>query len=295
MVQSSTPDYKFIKQQLESGLVIPFLGSAASLVFADQQPCPPSANDLAKQLARNTELPQDEPLELAMVAQYIKGIGGPGPLKIKLHEIFNRDYAVTPLHQYLATVAAQKPLLLVTTNYDDLLELALCQVPHDVVTHICDQPKVFWHKHREQDGKWIDTDPEESFPNELDLDLQSVSTIYKMHGTVDKRKSSRDQYVIADDDYIDFLTRMTKSTAIPSVIAEVFEQRHFLFLGYGLKDWTVRVVLNRIQSDFSGQSSFTSWAIQYQPSRFEYKFWIKRNVEVFDVDLKDFVRNLTVA
>jgi len=296
------PDYPFIKEQLETGQVIPFLGSAASLVVDSPDsgglPVPPSASDLARALAINTDLPEGEPIELATVAQYLKGVGGSGPLYKKLRAIFNRDYTATSLHKYLAQVASQVPLLVVTTNYDDILETAFGEVEHDVVTHICDRKlgdRVFWKKHRLVEGEWVDSEPEKVIPNKLNIDLNKTSAIYKMHGAVDKQSSSRDQYVIAEDDYIDFLTRMTRNKAIPAVFSEIFKSRHFLFLGYGLKDWNLRVVLNRIQDNIRGTSEFSSWAIQYRPSLLEYRFWIKRDVEVFDVDLKDFVRNLKSA
>ena len=38
---------------------------------------------------------------------------------------------------------------------------------------------------------------------------------------------------------------MTKNKAIPAIFAEPFQTRHFLFLGYGLNDWNLRVVLYR--------------------------------------------------
>jgi len=44
------------------------------------------------------------------------------PLKRELHEIFARDYEIPRMHLFLAGVPA--PLLIVTTDYDDLVERA---------------------------------------------------------------------------------------------------------------------------------------------------------------------------
>ena len=41
------------------------------------------------------------------------------PLRKRLKEIFSHEQAPTPLHEFLAGLPA--PLLIVTTNYDDLL------------------------------------------------------------------------------------------------------------------------------------------------------------------------------
>ena len=101
-----------------------------------------------------------------------------------------------------------------------------------------------------------------------------------------------DQYVITEDDYIDFLTRMTKKKAVPAIFAEPFQTRHFLFLGYSLSDWNLRVVLNRIEKDLRRRKGIKSWAIQYKPSRLEQRFWQERGVEVYDMTIEEFVTKL---
>jgi hypothetical protein len=347
MPEKEIPDYTFIKEQLETGKVIPFLGAAASLVGQSASPkkqgdvatgkegsitesgieqdaidpgatssenaepssvgkvsgsnlrqVPPSASELARLLADKTAV-QDEAFDLATVAQYLKAVGGSGPLYDKLHKIFGCEYHPTPLHEYLAEVATNVPLLVITTNYDDIIEKAFHEVSHDVVVHICDPKlgdRVFWHQHRKENEVWTDSEPEKVIPNKIKkLDLSKTSVIYKMHGAVDKRQPTRDQYVIAEDDYIDFLTRMSKNKAIPANFTEAFQFRHFLFLGYGLRDWNLRVILNRIQDNMGSASEFTSWAIQYQPTVLESRFWGRRDVQLFDLDLMEFVDKLKSA
>jgi hypothetical protein len=129
-------------------------------------------------------------------------------------------------------------------------------------------------------------------PNKLDIDLSKRTVIYKMHGAVDRGDMSRDQYVITEDDYIDFLARMTKNKAVPAIFAEPFQTRHFLFLGYGLRDWNLRVVLNRIEKDLQRQKGIKSWAIQHKPSPLEQRFWQERGVEVYDQLLDKFVEEI---
>ena len=128
--------------------------------------------------------------------------------------------------------------------------------------------------------------------NKLDIDLGRVTVIYKMHGAVDRREPKRDQYVITEDDYIDFLTRMTKKKVIPAIFAELFQTRHFLFLGYSLRDWNLRVVLNRIQKDLRWPKAIKSWAVQHKPSLLEQRFWQERGVEVYDMNIEEFVNQL---
>jgi hypothetical protein len=192
------------------------------------------------------------------------------------------------LHNFLAGI--DHPLLIITTNYDDLIERALrlrgCKF--DVVIHTTNPDlgdRILWQAHDKEA-------PVEVSPNKLDIDLEAVTVIYKMHGTIDRRLPARDQYVITEDDYVDFLVRMTKNKAIPAIFAEPFQSSHFLFLGYSLRDWNLRVILSRIQNELRRPSDITSWGIQYKPSLMELKFWQRRGVEVYDQPLNEFVREI---
>ena len=66
------------------------------------------------------------------MAQYFEAALGAGPLRERLRDIFSHRQPPTPLHQFLASMPA--PLLVVTTNYDDLLERAFQAAgkPYDV-------------------------------------------------------------------------------------------------------------------------------------------------------------------
>jgi UDP-2,3-diacylglucosamine pyrophosphatase LpxH len=291
------PPYRLIHESLGKGLVIPFLGAGASFNRASpsdpegkkpRELYLPTAYELADYLARKAEFPSGETLDLAKVAQYYSLVGGRTPLYRELHSIFDRDFPVAALHTFLASIP--HPLLIITTNYDDLIERAFLQQGRsfDIVVHTTNPDlgdRVLWLQH----GSTV---PREVSPNKLDIDLGAVTVIYKMHGTVDRRKADLDQYVITEDDYVDFLVRMTKNKAIPAIFAEPFQNSHFLFLGYSLRDWNLRVILNRIQTDLRRASDIISWGIQYKPSLMERKFWQKRGVEVYDLLLDEFVKAL---
>lgn len=250
----------------------------------------PRADELACYLARQTNFPSDEMPDLTKVAQYYDVVGGRGRLERDLHDIFNKDYPFTSLHTRLAAVEA--PLLIVTTNYDDLLERAFRKAgrPFDVVIHTNNPPKlghnILWWQHGS-------SQPVFTVPNKLGVDPLKTTVIYKMHGAVDRDDHTRDQYVITEDDYIEFLTRMTrKGHVIPAPFTEPFQTRSFLFLGHGLRDWNLRVVLNGIEKEMKLTKRIASWAVQHRPSALERRFWQNRNVEVYDMELETFVNNL---
>jgi hypothetical protein len=50
-----------------------------------------------------------------------------------------------------------------------------------------------------------------------------------MHGAADRHNPDHDSYLITEDDYVEFLARMTSRTAIPDAFGEPFRRSHFLF------------------------------------------------------------------
>jgi hypothetical protein len=282
------PPYPEIYERVMAGKLIAFLGAGAPLYDRNPKSTPwfqrqqgrevfsylPTAGELADYLAMRTQLPESEKGELTKMAQYYEAVLGPDPLRERLRDIFSYAQAPTPLHQFLAGAAA--PVLIVTTNYDDLMERAYQErdKPYDVVVHMTDQEKVLWWDHNKQE-------PQEVPADDLLIELDQVSVVYKMHGAIDRRQHRIGDYVITEDDYVEFLTRMTRRSVIPPIFAEPFQSRPFLFLGYGLYDWNLRVILNRIQ-EFRGHPKFRSWAIETLSKPVERKLWEARGVNVYD-------------
>ena len=291
------PPYPIIFQGLTQRRVIPFIGAGASLgrvvddVAWDKDTAsrPPTAGELTHHLAKQAVFPEAEQRDLAKVAQYYDAVAaGRVALHRELHEIFARDYPLADIHSFLAEIEA--PLIIVTTNYDDLIERAFRarEKPFDVVVHTT-------HSEHADSVLWwpCDQEPRYVTPNEfVDINLDTTTVIYKMHGSADSQDEFRDSYVITEDDYIEFLTRVATKTAIPAIFAEPFQMRHFLFLGYGLGDWNLRVVLNKLERDWPRRRGIRSWAIQLHPSALERQFWQQRGVEIYDMTIQEFIHNL---
>ena len=82
--------------------------------------------------------------------------------------------------------------------------------------------------------------------------------ILKLHGAIDRRDFKQDSYVITEDSYIDYLVGGDLGADIPVSLLERMADSHFLFLGYSMHDWNLRVILNRI---WGGQQlDLKSWA-----------------------------------
>ena len=278
--------------------MIPFLGAGASVgsrnPSSDSWPGVgaeflPASGELAGYLAEEAEYPEPDPQDLAKVAQYAWISSGRTGLHAALRPVFNRDYQPLPVHEYLASI--EVPLLIVTTNYDTLVEDALTSAgrPHDIVVQTTDEDladQVYWIPHDSSVPELKTL----GGPGGLDIDLSARTVVYKIHGSVNRTAGENDQYLITEDDYVSFLGRMTGGKAIPMVFAEAFQTRQFLFLGHGLGDWNLRVLLNRLQTRPSVDDP--SWAIQKDVTDVEKEFWSKRGVNVYEVDVTDFVGGL---
>jgi hypothetical protein len=117
--------------------------------------------------------------------------------------------------------------------------------------------------------------------------LEERSTLLKIHGAVDRGDAGSDSYVITEDQYIDYLARESATRLIPAYLMARMRSSHFLFLGYGMRDWNLRVILRSIWAE--QMRHFTSWAIQREPSEIDRRFWERHRVEILNVSLEDWV------
>jgi hypothetical protein len=177
----------------------------------------------------------------------------------------------------------------ITTNYDDVLERAFREIgePFDVLVYITDGDDrgKFVHVPCEGGARLIER------PNEYsDVNPETRSVILKIHGAVDRSGSNSDSFVITEDHYIDYLTRTDIASLLPVHVAARLKKSHFLFLGYGLRDWNLRVILHRIAG--AQKLPYSSWAIQRGPDQLDTKFWSRREISIIDCDLSEYIAAL---
>ena len=301
--------YGRVVRDLVENRIVPLLGAGVNL---SQRPPGepfrlgknlPSGAELAEYLADAFFYPEPElRQDLLRVAQYAVATDGTGPLYAELRSLFHRDYKPTVVHEFFAALPRllepvrangeppEAPFqLIVTTNYDDGLERAFdaAKQPYDVVWYIADGSErgKFWH--RAPDG--VATLIEQ--PDEYDmLSLERRSVILKIHGAVDRQDKLRDSYVITEDHYIDYLTKTELKQLVPVELVAKLMSSRFLFLGYSMPDWNLRVILHRI---WGGQPlTYRPWAIQRDPAEIERTLWKSRDVDVLDIPLDRYVKEL---
>jgi hypothetical protein len=185
--------------------------------------------------------------------------------------------------------AGRGGMLFVTTNYDDALERAFADEgePYELVTYIAEGKDRGRFRHFRADGKVTVIDRPNKY-NELRLDRSSV--IAKIHGAVD-RHNHLDSYVITEDHYIDYLTRADVGGLFPVNLGMKLRASHFLFLGYSLRDWNLRVMLYRLWAEQQGMT-YNSWAVQADPDPIDKFAWDERGVDILPVSCQDFVSAL---
>jgi SIR2-like domain len=319
MADDLATHYQDVADELVEGNVIPFLGAGANLCgrpedahwTVGQGEYMPNAYELAFYLAQRFRYPAADEKELdrvasdlARVSQYVAIQRGSRRLYTELHKIFSPAYRPSPLHRFFARLpsllrarrSTSPYQLIVTTNYDDALETAFNEAGEkfDLVWYMAEGEGrgKFMHQAPGADPVVVER------PNEcIDLAPEQRSVILKIHGDVDRSDPSKpgeDSFVITEDDYIEFLTHSTDpANLIPIGLLDRMKENAFLFLGYSLRDWNLRVILYRLWREQTLGSQ--SWAVQRKPMSFERKFWSLRRVELLDIDLDDYIRRLEHA
>jgi hypothetical protein len=321
--------YAEVIRAIKGGQVVPFLGAGVNLFRRKEitgwQPGQrlPSGAELAQYLAEYYNYPSPDRRNLLRVSQYAAIKSGTGPLYDSPSEVFNAEYEITYLHRFFAKLpgwlkamgSRRCHQLIVTTNYDNVLEKAFYEQkePYDLVIYIAKEPNLgkFWHIPYRDDqsppadgvsppqGAILIEDPNAYNGLPFDKAFNPLRTvILKIHGAVDRvtdRASASpdqimDSFVITEDDYIDYLAYTDVSRLMPVQVNAKLMNSGFLFLGYGLRDWNLRVILRRIWRE--QYLSYRCWAVQKDVDELDEMFWQKHFVTIIEARLEKYMVQL---
>jgi SIR2-like domain len=306
-----------IARDVLEGRVVPILGAGVNL--CERPPSVkwdidsgflPSGAELAEHLASQSAYTPDlyrattsdekyEPVfDLIAVSQYVEVLKGSVDLYRALHDVFDREYEPSIVHWFLARLATaglgSEPLLMITTNYDFALENAFraLEVPYDLVTYVTDFPKN--QRGRFTHSKWEPGQPTESEPKVITNSNKYTDVgatrpaIVKIHGATKRGGDyKQDNYVISEDDYIDYLMQPNTTNLLPVTIRERLSESHFLFLGYSLRDWNLRVLLKRIWE--AQWLSTRSWSVRLHADEMDESFWHQQGVLTLRHPLREYI------
>jgi hypothetical protein len=116
-----------------------------------------------------------------------------------------------------------------------------------------------------------------------DLSPDSRSVLLRLRGAADPGpERTWESFVVTEDDHIDYPGAGELEGAIPVTLAARLRRSHFLFLGYDLADWNLRLVVSRLRGGRS--APYASWAVRAGPTPLELAFWRHLDVQVLDID-----------
>ncbi len=283
-----------VAKALLAGRLVVVLGPAAYRGGESDEEPMPGPDEVVAHLARVFDCPRDHARDLAHVAEWVTVAKGAGPLYDELHALFNLG-APGPVHRALAELAGvvravEAPAqLLLTTGFDRLLEQAFGELDEelDVVLYLAfgRHRGKFLHLRANGDSTVVE------IPNAY-TDLSSERTVlFKIHGGIDARPEREwESFVVSEDDYIDYLAQADISVVLPVTLAARLRRSHFLFLGYQLDEWSLRVFLHRM---FGREKvAYRSWAIGSAGDEIERELWRQRGIDAFDLPLEEYLARL---
>jgi hypothetical protein len=306
--------YRLVLAQA-SNLVI-FLGSDANLdgdgdgaPWQEGSPRLPDDRELARYLAAKAGLDDPDP-HLAEVAQYARVMCGESVVSEWLRDVLSVDVTPGDVHRFLARMPAhlrrkdgqRNHQMIVTPNYDATLERELrrAKEPFDVVVFMSpgtNNPGKFVHIPWDGMPRVVESPNDETGLPIRDDGRMLRTLIVRISGAVDDRTAGylwEDNYVITEDDYIEFLSGCAPEQVIPAQILNKLRRASYLFLGYSMSDWRLRVFLRRIWP--GGQLTKAKyWAVERAPDEFEREMCQSAQISLLPCSLAAYLRGLDRA
>lgn len=285
----------------ESGVVI-FLGAE---VNAEDSQTLPDDEKLARYISGKVRLEPGTD-DLAEAAQYARAVRGEQKVFEMIREGLLPEREPGYVHRYLAALPGRlkeaaldrRHLMIVTPKYDAALERAFTDSevpePYDVVVFMgpgTENPGKFVHVPWDRPAVTIHVPNEyQDLPIRQDGQLDRT-LIVRINGSIDDPDLNlrwKDNYVVTEDHYIQYLTGSPLASLVPIQIVEKLKSASYLFLGYTMADWRLRVFLKRL---WPGEHLGTNvhWAVSRAPTRLEERLCFTAGVTLYQSTLTDYV------
>ena len=219
--------------------------------------------------------PKESPIDLQRVSLCFETTPGLG--RKALVDFLDTHLRVGKKPSPTVEMLAKLPFkIVVTTNYDRLLESALNKVGKDPAVYV-------YNPALNTPTPDIDEDPNTERP-----------MIYKMHGDLGHRES----IVITDEDYITFVQRMSDKQPfhpIPETIRFRLLKWPTLFVGYSLRDYNLRLLFRTLRWRIDPASVPPCFSVDTSPDPLILQVWQheRRFVTFVAQDLWEFIPWLT--
>jgi hypothetical protein len=145
--------------------------------------------------------------------------------------------------------------MFLTTNYDLYMEKALEARYRTPRSELCRWNKALQFRYKDT---LSDAEPEMGRP-----------VVFHLHGSI----ADQDSFVLTEDDYLDFMVNARRferdpdpmARVIPLSVDEIIARNSLLFVGYGLKDWDLRVLLRALVQSADKTAQKLSVSVQLEP------------------------------
>jgi hypothetical protein len=205
----------------------------------------PSAGRLAEVLAEQlSERDAARGWALPAIAQRFLAESGRTDLEREVVQFFSSQ-AAAPSSKLMQTLAALPFYLVITSRHDD--SLARAQVAQGKTPSMC------FYRYRGDN------------PAYLPVGSPEAPVLYHLYGSVSEPHS----LVLTENDLLDFLVAViSKTPPLPTSIRSELQKREkcYLFLGFGIRHWYLRILLHALQLSQSESRSFALEPLLQQPS-----------------------------
>jgi hypothetical protein len=274
------------------GRVIPYLGSGALSLSAEDGRPPASPATLVARLTAKTTVPHKVRNNLTGAAQYIENFKHRKTLTAMMTEAFRSSAPPNELHRMLAALPALP--LLVHAWYDDLQQKAFAGRAGWGMAQGISQSEHHgrWVNYYRPDGSEVTEGDPSIVADDMPLyapvpdeALAWSTLLYQPLGSV----APAANFLVSDSDYVEVLTEIDIQTPIPLSVQELRRDRHFLFLGCRFDTQLDRVFARQVMK----RSSDKHWAVLPDtPTRYEQRFLEEQNIERLEWPLAKFVATL---
>lgn len=224
---------------------------------------PPNGTVIAEQLAEGTkfskELPYVSTKNIRRVSQYYEFIHSRRALIDKLRDAFSGsgEQIKRPSPVLKALGELSFPFI-ITTNYDQLIEMALNNAGKTPIKKVFDKTK---------------DNPASDYPCGPNPTPEQPF-LFKMHGDIDIPES----IVITDEDYIDFTLKMGSSGSYDSALDTVrfyLKRWPTIFIGYSLMDYNLRLLFKTLRFKVDPSNFPPSYSVGPSPDILIVEFYGK--------------------
>lgn len=237
---------------------------------------PPSGKELSLHLAERCDFgtlcPDEHPDNLQRVSMAYEISRGRRALVDEIVKAVDDHKSPSPM---LVALARLDFPVIITTNYDQLLEKALRLVG--------------------KEPRCVHYEPEPRPTQEYDDERADAPIIYKLHGDTQRRN-----LVVTDEDYIQFVLRMSDKEPwdpIPVSLKTLLKRWTTVFIGYSLLDYNLRLLFKSLRWRVDPANLPYTYSVDFRPDPLVLDVWQnqRRHVTFVAQDLWWFVPRLYEA